>query len=142
MTYKEQLLDPRWQQKRLNILNRDNWKCIFCGDTDTTLHVHHNSYSGLAWEAPDSELTSVCKHCHILITFFNKEWKSFKVLKIFKVKFGQDFCMHTLLENKTKHYRVFLLHEIVDGDNITECRMVMQDNFKDIINLLTTPCIY
>ena len=38
-TYAEQLRDPRWQQMRLRVLERDRWTCD-CGDSTTTLHVH------------------------------------------------------------------------------------------------------
>ncbi len=30
MTYAEQLKDPRWQKRRLEILQRDEWRCL-CG---------------------------------------------------------------------------------------------------------------
>jgi 5-methylcytosine-specific restriction endonuclease McrA len=68
MTYKEKLLDPRWQKKRLEILNRDDWSCQWCGDKETTLHVHHEYYEkGIEpWEADDFCLTTVCADCHNL----------------------------------------------------------------------------
>ena len=35
-TYKQKLKDPRWQKKRLKVLERDDWKCTRletdCGD--------------------------------------------------------------------------------------------------------------
>jgi len=31
MTYKEKLLDPRWQKKRLEVLERDGWACRALG---------------------------------------------------------------------------------------------------------------
>ena len=66
MTYAEKLKDPRWQRKRLEILQRDNWTCKNCGATDTTLHVHHLSYTAHAepWEAADENLVTVCAECH------------------------------------------------------------------------------
>ena len=45
MTYKEKLLDPRWQKKRLEILNRDNFTCQCCGDDKKTLNIHHKYYN-------------------------------------------------------------------------------------------------
>lgn len=66
MTYKEKLLDPRWQKKRLEILERDNWTCGHCGDTETTLHVHHFYYEKGKdpWEIDDYGLMAVCADCH------------------------------------------------------------------------------
>ena len=46
MEYAEKLKDPRWQKKRLEILERDAWVCQKCFDTKSTLHVHHRIYNG------------------------------------------------------------------------------------------------
>lgn len=64
MTYQEKLKDPRWEKKRLQILNRDKFTCIHCGDTENTLHVHHKSYHDNPWDAPDHELKTLCEDCH------------------------------------------------------------------------------
>jgi hypothetical protein len=65
-SYSEKLKDPRWQRKRLEVLQRDGFACILCGDTETELHVHHKVYTAGS-EPWDYELTSLityCKHCH------------------------------------------------------------------------------
>lgn len=64
MTYQEKLLDPRWQKKRLKILNRDDWACQACGDKEETLHVHHITYSKNPWESKNINLITLCKSCH------------------------------------------------------------------------------
>ena len=64
MTYAEKLKDPRWQKKRLEIFNRDNWKCTKCGNDKITLAVHHESYSGNPWEVSNDKLTTICEPCH------------------------------------------------------------------------------
>lgn len=63
MTYTEQLLDYRWKAKRKVILERDNYTCIECYSKEN-LHVHHIQYTGYAWEAPDSDLITLCASCH------------------------------------------------------------------------------
>lgn len=67
-TYSEKLQDVRWQQKRLSVLNRDNWACVSCG-SKTTLHVHHFYYTKGAdpWDYPDEHLASLCPSCHELV---------------------------------------------------------------------------
>ena len=57
---------PLWQRKRLEILKRDNFECVNCGDTATTLHVHHKDYPyGLkVYESSNDNLITLCKHCH------------------------------------------------------------------------------
>lgn len=65
-SYYQKLLDPRWQKKRLEILNRDNFQCQQCGDDKATLHVHHGYYErGLEpWEYDDDTLHTLCEGCH------------------------------------------------------------------------------
>lgn len=69
-TYSEKLRDPRWQKKRLEILGRDNFTCVKCGDKETELHVHHLKYNGLPHEADSTDLETLCKHCHNATSFF------------------------------------------------------------------------
>lgn len=66
MTYYEQLKDPRWQKKRLEIFTRDNFTCISCGSFHETLHVHHGVYiKGLkAWQYESKHLHTLCYSCH------------------------------------------------------------------------------
>jgi len=68
MTYKDQLLDPRWQRKKAGILKRDNYTCRNpkCCSTTKNLQVHHLEYfSGImAWEYPDDMLITLCVDCH------------------------------------------------------------------------------
>lgn len=66
MTYSEKLRDPRWQKRRLDILNRDAWTCRECQRKDRPLHVHHCYYiSGRdPWEYEDSVFLTLCEECH------------------------------------------------------------------------------
>ncbi len=65
-TYAEKLRDPRWQKKRLEILERDEWTCQLCGDKETTLVVHHRWYrkGKDPWDYPDNCLATLCESCH------------------------------------------------------------------------------
>ncbi len=62
--YAEKLLDPRWQKRRLQIFDRDDWCCQICSNPELTLHVHHRWYEGEPWEAPDEALVTLCAECH------------------------------------------------------------------------------
>lgn len=68
-TYWEKLKDPRWQKKRLEVLERDKFTCITCGDTESTLHVHHGYYEkGLEpWEYELNTLWTLCEECHKVV---------------------------------------------------------------------------
>jgi hypothetical protein len=65
-TYSEKLRDPRWQKKRLEILNRDGFRCIVCDSEDKELHVHHLRYSKGAspWDYENPDLVTLCDPCH------------------------------------------------------------------------------
>lgn len=66
MTYSQKLKDPRWQKKRLDILNRDDWTCRKCENKESTLHVHHKVYikGKDPWEYPAKFLITLCDSCH------------------------------------------------------------------------------
>lgn len=66
-TYSDKLKNPKWQKRRLYILNRDEWTCQKCYDNETTLHVHHRRYSNEykePWDYPDNLLVTLCETCH------------------------------------------------------------------------------
>ena len=65
MKYSEKLKDPKWQKRRLEILSRDDFRCLECGRNDLTLHVHHRMYFDNPWDAPDWALETKCEECHI-----------------------------------------------------------------------------
>lgn|SRR5690554_440982 len=66
MDYSEYLKSPYWQKRRLEIFERDDFKCRFCGDSCSQLHVHHTVYlpEKMPWEYPDDYLISLCYKCH------------------------------------------------------------------------------
>lgn len=66
MTYSEKLRDPRWQKKRLRILERDEWKCCACSATEKNLQVHHLVYykGNNPWDYSDDTLQTLCNDCH------------------------------------------------------------------------------
>jgi len=64
--YSELLKDPRWQKKRLQIFERDEWRCVWCEEDEITLHVHHLKYENDKdpWEIDNRWLITVCEDCH------------------------------------------------------------------------------
>lgn len=66
MKYSDKLKDPRWQEKRLAILHRDDHTCQYCGLTESALHVHHVVYQKdkEPWDSPSCELITLCEACH------------------------------------------------------------------------------
>ena len=67
MSYSDKLRHPRWQRRRLEIFQRDNWTCQKCGDIEETLMIHHiiyNSKYKTPWDYPDDVLITLCDNCH------------------------------------------------------------------------------
>lgn len=93
--YKEKLLDPRWQKKRLLIFNRDKFTCQLCGDNKNTLHVHHKKYYGEPWDVGNLDLITLCCHCHLLIEILPENYFPLKVDKNIKAQNEIHFkCFH------------------------------------------------
>ncbi|MGB4258342.1 MAG: hypothetical protein WBL15_11640 [Phycisphaerae bacterium] len=67
LTYAEKLRDPRWQRKRLEIMERAGFHCEACGSDQDALNVHHGYYErGLEpWEYPSETLHCLCERCHL-----------------------------------------------------------------------------
>ena len=66
MQYSDKLKNPQWQKKRLEILQRDEWTCRWCGEKEVSLHVHHVKYKKgkQPWESDNNDLITVCEYCH------------------------------------------------------------------------------
>jgi hypothetical protein len=65
-SYLYKLKDPRWQKKRLEILNIHNFTCEECGSTEKELHVHHRFYikGREPWEYDNDVFQVLCNSCH------------------------------------------------------------------------------
>jgi hypothetical protein len=128
MTYKEKLLDPRWQKKRLEVLNRDNFRCQHCHHTDKTLHVHHLCYRDdfEPWEYSEEYLLTLCVDCHEK-EGVDKKADDVLIKELFSIRFKDSFTRKCLIEGmdslKNFDYIVYLLWE-------------MRDNPDDIVRAL------
>lgn len=129
-TYSEKLKDPRWQKKRLKILERDHFRCMDCFSDEKTLHVHHLFYSkGLEpWEYNDQQLLTLCEHCHIRmeerqIVQCEELVNAFK--SNLKTCFIRDCCVQLFQRSTKLHDLIFLLWEL------------QKDQEDELINVLT-----
>lgn len=102
-TYSEKLKNPKWQRRRLEILQRDGFKCTCCQDEETTLHVHHLDYlPGFEpWDHPDHLLITLCETCHYKIgqsiAFMEdnlKTWLKMKLQNAFLMDCMSSVCNH------------------------------------------------
>lgn len=67
--YSKMLQHPKWQEKRLEVMKRDGFKCIICGDDQHLLHVHHLKYIAMAkpWEYELDNFQTLCSECHAAV---------------------------------------------------------------------------
>ena len=65
-SYAEKLRDPRWQKKRLEVMSANEFHCEVCGDSESTLHVHHKEYfkGREVWDYEKEQLAVLCESCH------------------------------------------------------------------------------
>lgn len=132
MKYSEKLSDPRWQKKRLKILERDGFKCCFCDDKETTLHVHHKKYNGQPWEAKNKDLETLCEHCHSLSHLFKSSSIFKDPLKVIKNK----------IDEKLFTYRIFLKDGVVYIDASNNIQYLADYEIKEIISVYKSFGLY
>lgn len=67
--YSEKLKDPRWQKKRLEVLERDGFMCQMCACGEP-LQIHHIKYiTGLEpWDYDPKFLVALCAWCHASVS--------------------------------------------------------------------------
>lgn len=88
-SYSDKLRDPRWQKKRLEVLQRDNFTCKYCEDKTTELHIHHLEYKGDPWDVDNDKLETTCKYCHAILEGLKEHFTKFGniVLRIRNAKY-------------------------------------------------------
>lgn len=92
-TYSELFKDPRWQKRRLKVMERDGFECVSCHDKNTTLNVHHvvpYRKNTKPWEYEDDELTTLCEVCHNEITDIIEYCKG--------IIMGRCWCLDSAIE--------------------------------------------
>lgn len=113
-SYSAKLLDPRWQKKRVEILQRDNFTCQLCGDTRTTLHVHHDAYKGNPWNIGNDKLKTVCAHCHDVI----HKLPQFKITKVEKQISLQFNCWQIVAHTDSSIVFLYMFFSDVENRSI------------------------
>lgn len=116
-TYQQQLKSPKWQRKRLDILNRDEWSCKFCGDKETLLHVHHKSYEWgkKPWEYEEDNFISLCEDCHDILEWQKKH--EYTVIGCTALRTKDGVKSHIVATTKDLDVFIFYKHPSnKDGD--------------------------
>lgn len=137
ITYAEKLKDPRWQKKRLEIFQRDQFRCMECFSDEKSLQVHHIAYKGKnPWDTPNELLITYCHECH------QKEEDKLKAAGETFVKLMRgdgensrsiDYFLENLkdlMKKKTKHKAIwFLSLAIIDEDLLEYISDYITENY-------------
>ena len=104
MKYIDKLKHPKWQKKRLEVLNRDEFRCQLCWDNNSTLHVHHKYYKKgqEPWAYKLKAFITLCEHCHKKYHPENNKPQVKKDNKIDDIfDFIHAYVVSTIFEEKT-----------------------------------------
>ena len=117
--YSELLKDPRWQKKRLEVLQLDAWQCRKCNAKDMCLHVHHLYYikDNKPWEYDNSALITLCEECHKNASsvdwqraFFDLNISEYDLLEIaIQLKFRKQ-KLENILKDSHEQHKCRLIH--------------------------------
>lgn len=134
MTYADKLKSPKWQRKRLQVLERDNWTCKSCGDTETTLHVHHHIYNKGAepWEYDDRLLTTYCEECHSMVETIKNSMDDIRTIVSKKIKLSDERVLVVSLVNYELVYFSIQVQSMY-SDLFFEIQVFLDEAFLDHI---------
>lgn len=119
MEYIQKLKDPRWQRKRLTIMDRDQWTCRRCDCTERTLQIHHLYYKPQTepWDYPDEALITLCDLCHEKAEFM--KWVVRYGIRNLAVEGFTNFDLSEIYE--------FIKGKMYSNDHPESCRRFMND---------------
>lgn len=128
MSYSDKLKDPRWQRKRLEVMQRDKFRCLVCGDDKSTLHVHHLAYHGDPWKTPLGMLETLCESCHEFRSETNKKLREMSTSDLSLLIHQADF-----MERHDKDLR--LLRNLV-GSGALSLVIINDPNGEPVVRMI------
>jgi len=133
--YWKLLKDARWQRKRLEIMERDNFTCRSCGKSDkdegTTLNVHHAYYikGRKPWEYAPNLLTTICSECHELRHQWKREVDE-AIARLSKSEFS-GLTMFLCVANSSGFLDALTRREKADVNALIPMLKVLEDAWED-----------
>lgn len=120
-SYSDKLKSPKWQKKRLDILNLRGFKCEVCGDEENQIQVHHRFYlkGREPWQYDNDVFQVLCEKCHENSHKKDVEIRNIEV-EVLPQKYA-DLCNHLSMfpENEIEKLSDYLI-ELIDVDNIND----------------------
>lgn len=135
LSYSEKLRDPRWQKKRLEVMQRDKFTCQECDTADKTLNVHHCFYEWghEPWDYPDSSLVTLCEDCHSFETDDapNAKKSLIKQLSSLGCRFGEFQWLSYIIWRNFEDQNRKIKEEISGGDLIRRICLAIDNPEND-----------
>lgn len=136
--YSNKLKHPKWQKKRLEIFNRDGFKCCLCDDAEDTLHVHHKSYgwNKEPWEYDNDNFQTLCEICHKAIEKL-KEAEFVTPIKAFKTSHDnlKLTYLNVITKDKTADIKTVQIFRDWNGEFIHLLAM-RKETMEEIIQII------
>lgn len=154
-TYAEKLKSPKWQKKRLDILNLKGFKCEKCGDEENQIQVHHRFYitGREPWEYDNDVFQVLCEKCHEA-----SHKKEVETIEVVPVRYQElimlldetdllatKHLVHTLTNFKNEYGDIITLiaglsfataHDLI-SDFMTQCsRALKEEQLEERIDML------
>jgi 5-methylcytosine-specific restriction endonuclease McrA len=126
-TYSEKLRDPRWQEMRLRVMQRDGFMCRDCHRSDSELQVHHCFYEkGNPWDTDPDLLMTLCAFCHGQRQDMETDIRR-RLGRIFTLSHQSDLCglLNSLNEWSDEHSEGPLI-----------CTSKQMDRMVDVLHLM------
>ena len=132
---RDYLRTKEWQDKRLERLRLDNFRCVRCG-TPHNIQVHHTNYSLLGDEDVYNDLITLCNSCHESI---EKETRNGCFYKQ-PLNYGSNFGIKSMEEFPVENAILYTDMQYIDperqlqlkGGKIRLCRVHLSAN--DFLN--------
>ncbi len=109
LSFEEQIKDPSWQRKRLEILKRDEWMCQICFSDENQLQVHHKRYKKNThyWDYDDSNFISLCCDCHSRVSSVGNDIKA-------ALHFEPNLMLFEKVQKEISEHGWFDFYELVE----------------------------
>ena len=125
-TYFEKLKDPRWQKKRLEVMERDSFTCQNCYSEKETLNVHHLKYSGNPWDAPNDDLITLCSTCHEEV---ENKLKGLKDLMNYAITLQEENGIIKSIDLISNFVRLLIEPAVIDSDYLKEMQSLIINKY-------------
>lgn len=139
LSWSEQYLRPEWQQKRLYMLEKADWKCECCEENKgLQLHVHHKYYKKqtLLWDYPDEAFEVLCEECHKSTTIIQRNFEeTCRYLSSGDKAVVAGYAKGLMLKDQIDCPDSFYINDSEEITGLSECWDIDYHILESILNL-------